>query len=99
MIVNFFLKNKLGYSFGIYLPESMVSDSIGLCVSGCPPDNVLTIETETDPTIVARIPDATKQCQDRFSDVQDDAFVVQSRIKACIYDLAVTGDNSVSKFF
>ena len=73
----------------------MVSDSMGLCVSGCPPDNVLTIETETDPTVLARIPDATKQCQERLSDVQDDPFVVQSRIKACIYDLAVTGDNSV----
>ena len=77
----------------------MVSDSIGLCVSGCPPDNVLSIETETDATIRARIPDATKRCNERFSDVEEDAFVVQSRIKACIYDLAVTGDDSVGAFF
>ena len=81
------------------MPESMVSDSIGLCVSGCPPDNVLSIETETDATIRARIPDATKRCNERFSDVEEDAFVVQSRIKACIYDLAVTGDDSVGAFF
>ena len=59
---------------------------------------MLSIEKEMDPVIISRIPDATKQCQERFSDVSDEPFVVQSRITACIYDLAVTGDNSVSLF-
>ena len=77
----------------------MVSDSVGLCVSGCPPDQVLTIETETDPSIVARVPEAMRQCQERFKDITDEAFVVQSRIKACVYDLAVSGDDTVSKIW
>ena len=73
----------------------MVSDSIGLCVTGCPVDQVLTIEKETDPGIKSRIADATKQCNERFAEISDEPFTVQSRITACIYDLAVTGDDSV----
>ena len=89
------LKNKLGYSFGIYLPESLINDSVGLCVSGCPPDSILTLEQETDATITSRVPWANNICNSKLTGLSEDPFLTMSRITACIFDLAVTGDESV----
>jgi hypothetical protein len=97
--INVFIrKNKFGYSFGIYVPESLVTDSSGLCVSGCPPDQVLDIEKIGNLEVINRIDHATQVCNDRFKSVREqDKIVLDSRTKACIFDVAITGDDSVRK--
>ena len=94
----FFLlfQNRYGYSFGIYLPESLITISNGICVSGCPPDQVLKIETVDNSAVLSRIPAATLLCKQRFADVSPDDVTLEARIKACIFDVAVTGDNTLA---
>ena len=102
----YLIKIRLGYNFGISIPETLVSDSIGICSSGCPSDQILGLGQigrnnlkEIDPIIISRIPLATKKCKETFAQVKDEPTIIESRINACIYDLAVTGDDSVRMIF
>jgi hypothetical protein len=74
----------------------MISNSNGICVTGCPADQVLRLETIDNQLIKARIPAATELCRQRFFDINSKDPTLESRITACIFDVAVTGDETVS---